>query len=325
MNFPQFDQLIHSCDEFILTCHETPDGDAIGSEIALYHGLKQLGKNVRIINNDPAPDKYSFLYNKETIEIASDLKSIDPSGAVVIILDTNDINNTGLVGREILPRASGYFIIDHHESGTDIATGKLIEVDASSTCEILFRLISDLDIDLTEIMAQALYTGIIYDTGCFVYPKTTAYTFQAARKLVEAGAKPYDMYSAIYESNSVSSLKLQSKVLATLELFYNQQVAVQVMEKNVLQETGAQYEEADSLINIPLRSGRIKVSLFFKENQEGLLRCSLRSKGNINVAAIAQKYGGGGHRTAAGFKSPSPLAQIKEMVLTDLSEYFDTL
>ncbi len=322
MNFPQFDQLLHSCESFILTCHDTPDGDAIGSEIALYHGLKQLGKRVRIINNDPAPEKYSYLYNREIVEIASDIADFDPSDSVVIILDTNDINNTGLVGREIVPRASSYFIIDHHESGTDITTGKVIEVDSSSTCEILFKLLSDINIEITGIMARALYTGIIYDTGCFVYPKTTSFTFQAAQKLVDAGAKPYEMYSAIYESNSVSSLKLQSKVLASLELYYDQQVAVQVMEKTDLIETHASYEESDTLINTPLKSGRIKASLFFKENPDGLLRCSLRSKGNINVVKIAQKYGGGGHKTAAGFKSPYPLAKIKQLILDELSEYF---
>jgi bifunctional oligoribonuclease and PAP phosphatase NrnA len=322
MKFPQFRRLLDEYQEFVLTCHETPDGDAIGSEIALYHALLSLGKQVRIVNSDPVPDKYSYLFEPGTVELVGERDDHDVGRSVLIILDTNDIHNIGMVAARLLPGAAEYFIIDHHESGSDITSGRLIEVEASSTCEILYKIFIDLEIEINRPAAIALYTGIIYDTGCFVYPKTTAFTFSAAAHLVKIGANPYKLYSAIYESNSISSLRLQSKVLSTLELLFDNQVAVQTMLKETILEAEAGYEEADTIINFPLRSERVRVSVFFKENLEGLLRCSLRSKGNINVSLIAQQFGGGGHKTAAGFKSPYPLEKIKKLVINELKTIF---
>lgn len=323
MKFPQLKHLIESYERFVITCHETPDGDAVGSEIALYHGLLHLGKRVEIINADPVPDKYQFLYDKGTVLTIDEVDLAQSyADTALIILDTNDIHNIGTVGTKILPVTDEYFIIDHHESGDDIETGRVIEVESSSTCEILYKILQELEVPISPPMAKALYVGLIYDTGCFAYPKTTAVSFNTAEDLVNKGANPYELYSAIYESNSISSLKLQSAVLAGLELYFNQQVAVQVMLKETLEEAGALYEEADAIINFPLRSETVRVSVFFKENAEGLLRCSLRSKGNINVSQIAQKYGGGGHKTAAGFKSPYPVEEMKRLILADLHPYF---
>ncbi len=141
-------------------------------------------------------------------------------------------------------------------------------------------------------MAQALYTGILFDTGCFIYPKTTALTFEIARDLVSLGVKPNFIYAKVYESNSISALMLQSRVLATLELSFSDHVAILTMRRQMILDCKANYEEADQLINIPLKSEDVRVSVFFKENLEGLLRCSLRSKGNINVAEIAQAVRG---------------------------------
>ena len=159
MNFPQFEHLLTTYYSFIITCHETPDGDAIGSEIALYHALKSLGKKVRIINADSVPEKYANLYEPGTVEIIDQLEDFDSRDSVLIILDTNDFHNIGSVAKKILPKTDSYFIIDHHESGEDIATGKVIEVDSSSTCEILFKIFTDFEIPVTPVMAKALYTG----------------------------------------------------------------------------------------------------------------------------------------------------------------------
>jgi phosphoesterase RecJ-like protein len=147
-------------------------------------------------------------------------------------------------------------------------------------------------------------------------------TFEIARNLVEIGVEPNTVYAAIYESNSISALILQSKVLATLELLFGSHLAILTMRKEMIAESGAIYEEADQLINIPLKSEDIRVSVFFKENTEGLVRCSLRSKGNINVAEIAQHFGGGGHRTAAGFKCNETLENAKRIILEMLKDNF---
>jgi bifunctional oligoribonuclease and PAP phosphatase NrnA len=314
---------------FIITAHETPDGDALGSEYALYCALCKLGKHALICNADPMSDKYRFLDTSDIIKTLDELESNNTltfkenlAEWALIILDTNDTHNIGMIAERILPFTKEYLIIDHHEQGEDNDRSNIIEENASSTCEVLFELFEELDVEIDFETAQALYVGIIYDTGCFVYPKTSARTFEIAHILVALGVKPNFVYSKVYESNSISSLRLQSQVLASLELVYDQHVAIQTMLKETIAECGAQYEEADTIINIPLKSGDILVSIFFKENEEEILRCSMRSKGNINVAEIAQFFGGGGHKTAAGFKSKYPLDEIKPKVLDMLRKYF---
>jgi len=315
---------INRNDKFILTAHETPDGDAVGSEVAFYELLIQLGKKVRIINADPAGIRYAFLDESNDIELLSGDINLpeDLSEWSLIILDTNDTTNIGSVSKEILPFVRDFFIIDHHEGGENILTANHIESEASSTCELVYELYNTLDQKISFRAAQAIFVGIVYDTGSFIYPKTTAKTFDIARDLVDIGISPNLVYSHVYESNSISSLVLQSQVLSTLELFYDKHVAVQVMTKEMILECQANYDEADTIINIPLKSHDIRVSVFFKENPEGILRCSIRSKGNIDVARIAHDFGGGGHKTAAGFKSKYPLETIKEKVLNELKSFF---
>jgi len=318
-------EFINKYDKFIITAHETPDGDALGSEYAMLLALRKLGKTARILNADPAPQKFAFVASGDEFEVLVRKEQIpeDIGEYGLFILDVNDINNIGQVATLILPRVKEYFIVDHHDSETVQLSQNHIEQNASSTCEILYLLFRDMKLELDLPMAQALYMGILYDTGSFIYPKTTAVTFEIAHDLVSLGVQPNQTYVSVYESNSISSLVLMSKVLATLELHYDNQVAVQTMSQELLRTAGAAYEESDLLINIPLRSADVRVSVFFKENLEGIKRCSLRSKGNIDVAAIAQSLGGGGHKTAAGFKCLRPFDVMKVEILEMLHEYFN--
>ena len=325
MRFSSAIEFINRNDSYILTGHETPDGDAIGSECAMYAALRDLGKRVRIINADPAPRVFQFIDTDGVIETLSDQSQLpeDIGRWCLLVLDTNDLNNIGAISSVILPVVGEYFVIDHHENGGDGESGNIIEADASSTCEVLYDLFAALPVELTLPMAQALYAGIVYDTGSFIYPKTTARTFGIAQDLVDRGVVPNEVYRNIYESNTISYLMLQSRVLGTLELFFNKHVAVQVMLKSTLIDCDASYEEGQTFINVPLKSEAVKASVFFKENMEGVLRCSLRSKGNIDVAAIAAKFGGGGHKTAAGFKVSKSLEETRQIVLEMLHPYFE--
>jgi bifunctional oligoribonuclease and PAP phosphatase NrnA len=315
---------INAHQRFVITAHETPDGDAIGSECALYHALRQLGKEAYVLNADPIPEKYTFLDPEGAVVTLEtpDRFSKNLSEFVLVILDTNDINNIGQVRDWVLPHTESYFIIDHHDQQNVLEKGNCIIEEASSTCEILYELFQELHVDVHLGIAQPLYVGIVYDTGSFIYPKTSAKTFKIAYNLVKAGVSPNFVYQKIYESNSISSLVLQSKVLSTLELVYDQQVAIQTMLKETVLECRAAYEEADTFINIPLKSEQIVVSIFFKQNLESILRCSIRSKGDINVAEIAQYFGGGGHKTAAGFKCKETLENTRNQVLKMLEKYF---
>ncbi len=311
-------------DKLIITAHETPDGDAIGSECAMRRALLSMGKKAIILNADPTPKKFSFLDPDNTVCVLQDEDQVpgDVETYALLMLDTNDVHNIGSVASLVLPRVREYFIIDHHENEEDVLTGNLILKSASSTAEIVYQLLREISVEIDFSMAEALFTGIIYDTGSFIYPKTTAITFAIARDLVQKGVQPNAIYTHVYESNSISALLLQSRVLSTLELALGNHVAVLTMSKEMIRDSGANYEEADGLINIPLRSEDVRVSIFFKENMEGLLRCSLRSKGAIDVAELAQMFGGGGHRTAAGFKCRISLEKTKKALLERLRVHF---
>jgi len=176
---------------------------------------------------------------------------------------------------------------------------------------------------LTPECARAAYAGIVYDTGFFAYSKTTERTFRAALALVEAGVKPYEIYREMNENASTGSLLLQKQVLSTLKIQNQGRVAVQMLRKEDLETTGAHYEDAENFINVPLKSREVEVSVLIKENREGQTRCSLRSKGSINVSKIAQALGGGGHVSAAGFKSSLGPNETLEKVLEKVSEALD--
>ena len=310
---------------FIITAHETPDGDAIGSECAMQRALAALGKEALILNADPTPDKFAYLAPNGMVHVLEGEQSLpaDVEKYSLLILDTNDLRNIGQVAGIVLPRVKEHFIIDHHENDrTDTPAGNVIQKGASSTCEILYQVLLEMRAPMDLPTAEALYTGIVYDTGSFIYPKTTALTFQIARDLVSLGVNPNYVYTRIYESNSIASLVLQSLVLATLELYCANHVSILTMDRKMILDSKADYEDSDQLINIPLKSQDVRVSVFFKENLDGLVRCSMRSKGAIDVAEIAQRFGGGGHKTAAGFKCRDSIQKTKEIVLGELRKYF---
>ena len=307
-------------ERFILTTHEGPDADGIGAEIALAGVLRTMGKMVRIINSNEPPAKYAFMDPQKLLEIFSaDRHGSFADTAALVVLDSSDRHHLGLVSDELVPKAAELFSIDHHERPKREPLEGWIDSKASSTCEMIARLADALGVPLDGAAADAAYAGIVFDTGSFVYPKTTARTLRVAVKLVEAGVVPNRIYQSMYESASIGSLLLQKRVIATLELLCGGRLAVQTMGREDLEASGAGMDEADSLINIPLRCKEVEVSVLFKETPEGRLRGSLRSKGRVNVSEIAQHFGGGGHRTAAGFKCAKGLAETKAEVLQKVS------
>ncbi|MDR1893156.1 MAG: DHH family phosphoesterase, partial [Spirochaetales bacterium] len=281
MRFEETIRYLVQNDNYILTAHDSPDADAIGSEVALYRALRGLGKKVRIINSDPEGIRYAFLNPRGEVEQLA-LARLDPGELAksrLIILDTNDTSNIGFVARDILPLTADCLIIDHHEGINDPDfPGCYVESEASSTCEILYRLFEGMGTEVDFEAAQALYTGILFDTGCFIYPKTSAETFRIAGELVKRGVNPNHIYARLYENDSFASLKLHSRVMAGIEFFYEGAVAMLVLTREMIRECEAKYEEAETLINIPLRCRDVRVSVLLKQNPEGILRCSMRSK-----------------------------------------------
>ena len=304
-------------DDFILSSHEGPDADGLGAEFALGTALSSFGKKVRIVNAERYSDCYAFIDSTGIIESLMEAKLDDETirRSTVVLVDTNDVMYTGDVADRIVSKAAETLVIDHHELKGE-GSGRICSMPGlSSTCEIIYRIISEMAYDIQEKVASALFAGIVYDSGSFAYSKTGVGTFEVALDLVRRGANPSKIHGALYESSAISVLLLRKDVLSTLELHAGDRIAIQTMTRDVVRNTGSNYQDSEGLINVPLQAAAVEVSVFFKEDDEGTLRCSLRGKGNVNVAQIAQNFGGGGHKSAAGFKSPYPLETIKAKVL----------
>jgi phosphoesterase RecJ-like protein len=307
----------------ILTSHEGADADGLGAELLFAHILRTMGKGVRIINAGLPAERYTFLDPHGTIEVWDPLTYDGTRDSALVLVDTSDEFNIGAV-KDLIPQVREIFVIDHHELNPYSTLSGFIDSTASSTCEIVLGIAETAGVKLDEHVAMAAFAGISYDSGSFAYRKTTAKTFKAALSLVEAGVSPWKVYSALNESASTGALLLQKQVLSTLDLHAGGRIAVQILRKEDLESTGADFEDAEAFINIPLKSRDVAVSIMIKENRQGLVRCSLRSKGTVNVSKIAQAFGGGGHSTAAGFKSAQGISDTLDKILKKVGDILDT-
>jgi phosphoesterase RecJ-like protein len=208
--------------------------------------------------------------------------------------------------------------IDHHELNPRSVMTGYIDPTAAATCELIMEIAACFNQTLDRISATAVFAGLSYDSGSFSYSKTTARTFRAAQKLVEAGARPYEIHGHLNESASTASLLLQSRTLAGLTLHCGGRAAVMTLKREDIAATGALFEDAESFINIPLKSKGVLVSIMVKENEKGKVRCSLRSKGTVNVSQIAQRFSGGGHAMAAGFRSDASFEETTDLILEEV-------
>lgn len=324
MNLVEFCDVLTNHNNFIITTHMSPDPDALGAEIGLFRALKKAGKNVQIINATNYASRYRFLEQEHCIETISDTNTVmlNDKAWSIILVDTNDITFIGNMAEYVTVDDPRLYIIDHHDMPSD-QHNMLILSGYSSTCEIIFDIIKMLNIEPDALCASALLTGIIYDTGSFAYSKTGIHTFEVAAELYKYGANPTQIHSHLYESSSTSVLLLKKAVLSTLELFHNDQIAMLLLTQEILNSTKAELEDANDIINMPLQSESVKISIFLKQESRKQVRCSLRSKGTINVASIAQDFGGGGHRNAAGFRSELPLKIVKEKVIKHIESQLD--
>ena len=310
---------------FILTTHDTPDADGIGSQIVLAAILNKAGKTVRIINSDPVPKYLSFIAITKTIETWNKEKHISLfEGSAILVLDTSEEYHLGIM-RKYLKKAKEVFTIDHHEPAQRKSIPGFIDSAAASTAELAVELACHVGIELNQETATAAYAGIVYDTGFFAYPRTNLRTFAAASKTIEWGVNPNYIYKHLMEQSSYCAILLQKQALSNMEFYADKQLAVLTLKKEDFKLTGADFQEAENIVNIPLKAKEVVVSLLLKEKESGEIRCSLRSKGKVNVSKVAQVFGGGGHVIAAGFKSFSSMEDILRKILPIVKSQLNSL
>lgn len=324
-DFVKLETFLSKYDKFVISTHESPDWDGLGGEIAMFELLKKLGKKPLIVNSDPTPDNFLFLDLEHDINVINGSYTLpgDIDEYAQFVLDTNDYDNIGAAAYNALKdRVRNLFIIDHHEGDESKLGANIIKAGASSVSEIMFHIMEHFGHAPTLRAAQAIFGGIVFDTGSFKYPKTSPETFRIAAKLVEAGVTPFFIHEQIYEQNALSSFALRGRILSSMEVLHDGKMIALKLTPQMLKETGASFSEGEPAINLPLTVRGVVASLLVKQDCEGPVKVSMRTKGDIDVAQLAMVQGGGGHKNAAGYKSRLSFDETYEQALNNMGKFF---
>jgi phosphoesterase RecJ-like protein len=302
-------ELFETCKEiftakktFILTTHINPDGDGLGSEVALALYLTGKGKSVSIINQTETPAYYKFMNSLFPIVTFAAEKhaGLIKDAEVIVALDTNSPSRFSAMKEFVVQSRSFKICVDHHLDREEFANLYLIDEKATATGEIIYNLLKYLDSNaITAPIAEALYAAIMTDTGSFRFPKTDIETHLIAADLLKHGADPTKIYQRIFEEGPVNKLKLLGRALNSLTVLHNGAVATMVLLRKDFIETSTGEEDTDNMINNAMSVGGVKVGLMFVELENGV-KVSFRSKGEIPINELAKEFGGNGHKNAAG-------------------------
>ena len=311
-------QFIDRHDAFVVTSHINPDGDAIGSEIALALFLRQIGKKVVVMNSTETPEVLRFLDPQDEIRIYGEpgtqplLDTVD----ACIIVDVNNWEQLGNIGRALQARSMPRACIDHHQGNTDgFANHTAGDTSAAATGLLIYELIRDSKGKVTKPIAEALYAAIITDTGTFRFSNTDARVLRAAADLCDAGVSPFEMHRKVFGSKSWGAGRLLGPVLSTLESEANGKLAIISATLEMVNNAGATYDDMDGFVDLVRAIKGVELVLFFKETEEDDIKVSLRSNGNVDAHAIAKQFGGGGHMMASGMRVPGPRARAIDTVV----------
>jgi len=292
---------------FLLTSHVRPDGDSIGSQLALAYALDRLGKQVRIVNHDAATPGLQAFPGVNSIEIGD---RVEGDFDAAVVLECGDLSRTGVEGLD------RFFLIniDHHPGNTMFGAINWFDQSAAACGEMVFDIVRGLGVGLTTEIATHIYVAILTDTGSFHYSSISPRTFDICRQALEAGIDPVGIARTVYDSNNVGKLKLFGAVLSSIQVDDSGRLAVIYMDREMARKCGGTYDDTEGLINLPLTVKEVQAVAFFKEWDNGEYRVSLRSKGEIDVCQVAKQFGGGGHKNAAGCTVPGSYAQARQVI-----------
>src|SRR5713101_3962263 len=306
-------ELIEAKRKFAITSHRRPDGDSLGSSLGLYWLLRALDKDVEVIMCDPVPHAYQQLPGAKNVRVTP---AVDNSYHAVFVIECSDVTRPGLEELE------KQFVvnIDHHSTTALFGKINWIDSTASAVGEMIYNLCKATGVRVTKEIAECVYTALLTDTGSFHYSNTTERTFKIASELVRTGVKPAKTAEAIFGSYQWPKIELLSHVLATAKRDDTGHVAWMWQTIEMQEQTKACDEDADGFVNYPLAVGEVEATALFKETSAGVYRTSLRSKGDVNVAKVAEQFGGGGHRNAAGCTLKGDLAELEQKLVPLLQD-----
>ena len=299
----------------LVATHIFPDADALGSQLALGEILTSLGKKICLYSEEPVSHILDFLPGCDRLQTSlPDLHSFD----CAIALDCGDKYRLGKEMGALLT-VHPFIVLDHHAGHKEFGDLNWVDGSRAATAEMVFDLAQALGVELSRNAAYCLYAAIVSDSGSFNYSSTTADTFRIAGELVAGGVNPSEIAGRLFDNFTRNRLQLLQLVLNTLTLYADERIAMIHVSRAMFDQTGTSGEDTELFINYPRSLSTVKVAVFIKETQTGLIGVSLRSKGDCDVARVAVRFGGGGHRNAAGFKmADTEIDEVREMLLQEL-------
>ncbi len=322
----QIVQLVQQHKNFVLLTHVHPDGDALGSLFALADILRAMGKSVFSYTEAPVSHLLDFLPDCDKVshdlDALFDFIATADEPPVTIALDCGEVARLGDHSVDLMNNKP-FLVIDHHCSHRKFGDYRWVEPACSSTGEMLFELSEALGVTLSYNAAFDLYVAISTDTGSFRYKCTTARTMQIASNLLALGVEPDIVATRVYDNYTKERLKLMELVLSSLELHADDQLALIVASKEMIEKSGASYQDVEGFVDFPRALKSVNVVAFIKEGKNEMISVSLRSKGDYDVTRVAKNFSGGGHRNAAGFRmNDKKLAEVRTDVLAALHQEF---
>lgn len=311
-------------EDIVIISHRAPDGDTLGSAVALGLALRQAGKHVDFLCNDLIPQKYHYLFDgvPEWLQ-----KKEDPvQAAEGKFLVTVDIADVPLMGDALAPLSDRIDLcIDHHKMSVDFANVTYREADSAATGEIIYGLLREMGTTIDQQIATCIYTAVSTDTGCFKYINTTPRSYRIAADLVEAGAPAADINRWMFDTISRPRLELQKLALETVEYHYDGRCVTMVISREMMKQAGAAGEDVEGINAIPRQIDGALVGVTIREKKTGGYKISMRSQPPVDSSVICASFGGGGHAGAAGCMFDDPLDVVKQKLVDEIGRYFQKI
>ena len=301
-------EAIRARQRFVISSHSRPDGDSIGSSLAMAFALRAMGKEANVVHSDPAPGPLMQFPGVRDIQV---MPQVGNHYDAAIVMECGDLGRTGVAGLD------RFFLIniDHHPGNVGYGRLNWFNPDASACGEMVFDLVKALGAPLTPEVAIHVYLAILTDTGSFHYANISPRTFEICKEALEAGVDPVAVARNVYDSNNMGRLKLFGAVLSAMQIDASGRVAIVYLDHEMARAAGGTYEDTEGLINLPLTVKEILAIVFFKQIEGDEYRVSMRSKGTIDIGGIAKEFGGGGHRNAAGCTVTGAIDALKKMFI----------
>jgi phosphoesterase RecJ-like protein len=316
LDWSPFLDLVHRHHTFLLTTHVRPDGDGLGSMLALANTLEQRGKQVRMVISSIFPPRYNFLDPERRIRRFELPGKEYWDCEVVVVLDTGTWNQLGDFGSLLRQLNRPRVVIDHHKTQDDLGAVQLIDPTAEATGRLTYEAITALGGPLTAESAHCLFVALAMDTGWFRHNNTTAATMELAARLIEVGARPTSAYEMLFECSSLARLRLTGLVLQRMQVVSQGKVCYSEIHREDYSATGATPQDSEDLVNFTRCVAGVEVGLFFLEQPRGGVKVSFRSRELVDVARLAEQFGGGGHRLASGATLDTTLDEARSRVLS---------